>query len=295
LPGARQEAERLRARPDVDAHVRTSVGELYLRVAAREKDARQKALDEASARRAFGEIVEFAPDDPVARRRLGDLLRAHGWYSDARRQYETLATLTPDDPSVALLLAAAAEGEGQLEAAVRWTEKGRGAGAPDVDTGPAATARAFAATFLAWGRLSAREGKRDKELQSLLNRAKTVLASDRAPSGKVARVALTWSHPELHPVLYSNALGSPMPAAEGDITLGIAQVRLPLKDGAFVEVKVEPDEVEAAARLGAEAILTVVFDELGKGEKVVRVPVRFTRGGPATLRFAVGNGEVTRG
>jgi hypothetical protein len=128
-----------------------------------------------------------------------------------------------------------------------------------------------------------------------VNRAKTVLASERASGSKGARVTLTWSHPELHPVLYSNALGSPMPAAEGDITLGIAQVRLPLKDGAFVEVKVERDEVEAAARLGAEAILTVVFDELGSGEKVVRVPVRFERGGPASIRFSVGNGEVTRG
>jgi Vault protein inter-alpha-trypsin domain len=291
--GARDYLERLRARPDLDAHVRTEVGELYLRLSASDKDAGKKAQDLASARRAFGEIVEFSPDDPVARRRLGDLLRAHGWYSDARRQYETLAALAPDDPSTALLIAAAANGEGQLEAAVRWTEKGRGAGAPDVDSGPAATARAFAATFLAWGRSEARAQKRDKELTALINRSQTVLSSERANGG--IRATLSWSHPEFHPVFYSNALGSAMPAPEGDVTLGIAQVRLPSKSGTFVEVRLEPGDVEAAARLGAEATLTVVFDELGKGEKIVKMPVHFQRGGPATLRFSVENGEVTGG
>lgn len=293
-PGAADFAERMRARPDVDAHVRTSIGELYLRMAAADKDARAKAEHEALARRAFGEIVEFSPDDPVARRRLGDLLRAHGWFAEARRQYETLATLTPDDSSVSLLLAASAEGEGQLEAAVRWTEKGHGAGAPDVDSGPAATARAFAATFLAWGRLAAREAKRDQEVTLLTTRAEQVLASDRAKAGG-ARVTLTWAHPGLHPVLYTNALGAPMPAAEGDVTLGIAQARLPSKGERWVEIRIEKSDLEAAARLGAELTLTVVFDELGKGEKIVKVPVKFERGGSATLRFAIGSGEVTRG
>ncbi|MBK7579408.1 MAG: AgmX/PglI C-terminal domain-containing protein [Myxococcales bacterium] len=293
--GAGALAERLRARPGVDAHVRTAIGEYYLRRSLAEKDAKAKAEHEALARRAFGEIVEFSPDDPVARRRLGDLLRAHGWFADARRQYETLATLTPDDPSVALLQALAAQGEGQLEAAVRWTEKGRGAGAPDVDSGPAATARAFAATFLAWGRLDARQGKREEEVAQLLARAEQVLTSERAKSGSGARATLTWAHPELHPVLYTNALGSPMPAAEGDVTLGVAQARLPSKGDRWVEIRIEKDEVEAAARLGAEVVLTVVFDELGKGEKIVRLPVRFESGGPNTLRFNLGAGEVTRG
>ena len=32
-------------------------------------------------------------------------------------------------------------------------------------------------------------------------------------------VSLVWSHPEFHPVLWSNALGAPMPAPEGDVTL----------------------------------------------------------------------------
>lgn len=293
--GAADFAERLRSRPDADAHVRTMVGELYLRIAGAQKEPKNQAEYEALARRAFGEIVEFAPDDPVARRRLGDLLRAHGWFADARRQYETLASITPDDASVALLLAAAAEGEGQVEAAVRWTEKGHGAGAPDVDSGPAATSRAFAATFLAWGRLAAREGKREQEATDLATRAEQVLAAERAKPGSGARVTLSWSHPELHPVLYTNALGAPMPAAEGDVTLGIAQARMPSKGERWVEIRIEKGDVEAAARLGAELTLTVVFDELGKSEKIVKLPVRFERGGPPILRFNLGTGEVTRG
>jgi Ca-activated chloride channel family protein len=292
--GARDFAERMRARPDLDARVRTMIGELYLRISVHEKNAARKAEDLATARRVFGEIVEFSPDDPVARRRLGDLLRAHGWFADARRQYETLAELAPDDASVPLLIAQAANGEGQLEAAVRWTEKGKGAGAPDADQGPAATARAFAAAFLAWGRLSAREGKRDKELKDLDARASHVLASERAKSKGSVRVMLTWSHPELHPMLITNALGAAMPAPEGDVTLGIAQARLPVKSGTFVEVKVEADELESAARLGAEAVLTVVFDELGKDEKIVRLPVKFERAGPNVIRFTIGEREVTR-
>ena len=116
--GAREVARKLRARPDADAHVRTEVGELYLRLSQRAPSKLQATADGEEARRAFGEIVEFAPDEPVARRRLGDLLRAHGWFEEARRQYETLAKLSPDDPSVQLLIASTSEGLGKLEEAV---------------------------------------------------------------------------------------------------------------------------------------------------------------------------------
>ncbi len=296
--GARDLAERLRARPDLDAHVRTAIGELYLRLAASDGSKADKAADTAAARRAFGEIVEFSPDDPVARRRLGDLLRSHGWYAEAERQYQTLAQLSPEDSTVPLLLGAAAEGQGQLEAAVRWIEKTAESGPPTAGAGqsPSSVAHALSATYLAWGRIAAKAGKRDKELQALIARATRVLADDRgAGSSKdTVRVSLTWSHPELHPTLWSDALGSSMPAPEGDVALGISQVRLPKGKRSHIEVRVEPDEVERAARLGAEAILTVVFDELGKGEKIVKLPLRFERGGPAVLKLTVAGGEVTR-
>jgi Ca-activated chloride channel family protein len=292
--GARVLAKTLRARPDADARVRTAVGELYLRLGARAPTPELKVESEIEARRAFGEIVEFSPDDPIARRRLGDLLRAHGLYADAARQYETLARLAPDDAGVPLLLAAAAEGLGKLEEAVKWTEKGGAVGAPDTEQSPARTARAFAATYLAWGRLAAIEAGHKDEAAALGARLARVLASEHSGNAALrgTRVALTWAHPELHPTLWSNALGAPMPAPEGDVTLGVAEALVPKREGAFVEVRLEPDDVEHAARLGATATLTVVFDEGGEGEKIVKVPVRFSRDGAPTLRFSLAGGEV---
>ena len=294
VAGARALGRSLRARPDADARIRTAVGELSLRLAARAASPEERALDEAEARRAFGEIVEFAPDDPVARRRLGDLLRAHGWFADAARQYETLALLAPDDPSVALLRAAAAEGLGKLEEAVRWTEKGGSAGAPDVEQSPAFTARAFAATYLAWGMLAAEEGGRSDELGVLRSRFGRVAAGEPGGGKPGARVTLTWSHPELHPVIWSNALGAPMPAREGDVTLGIGQVTMPDRGSAYVEVRIEPDELDHVARLGATAVLTVVFDGAGGSEapKVIKLPVSFARDGKPVRRFAIEGRDV---
>jgi len=292
--GARELGRTLRSRPDADARVRTAVGELYLRLAARDSDAGKKASYEAEARRAFGEIVEFAPDDPVARRRLGDLLRSHGWFADAARQYETLQRLAPDDTSVSLLLAAAAEGTGKLEEAIKWTEKGGAAGAPDAEQSPAVTARAFAATYLAWGRIEAKKaGKKDEEAL-LRNRLLRVISTERtaAKEPRGARVSLTWSHPEFHPSLWTNALGTQMPAPEGDVTLGIAQAILPMRPDARVEVRLEGEDVEHAARLGAEAILTVVFDEGEETETIVKHPIRFARDGKPARVFAISKGQA---
>jgi len=284
--GARQLARALRARPDADARVRTAVGELYLRLAGRAPDAAERALEESEARRAFGEIVEFAPDDPVARRRLGDLLRAHGWYAEAARQYETLARLAPDDTSVPLLLAAAAEGTGKLEEAVRWTEKGGAAGDPSAAQGTARAARAFAATWLAWGRLDALAAGHAAEAATLAARLSRVRSAEGGGDAHGrARVTLTWAHPELYPTLWTSALGAPMPASEGDVTLGIAAATVPVGGReAFVEIRLEPDELEHAARLGAEAVLTAVFDEGGPEEKIVRTKVTFAAPAGEKLR-----------
>ena len=85
-----------------------------------------------------------------------------------------------------------------------------------------------------------------------------------------------------------------MPAPEGDVTLGIAQITLPEREGTFVEIRIERDELEHAARLGAKATLTVVWNEAESDEKIVKLPVAFEAAGPATVRFAVGRGEVRR-
>jgi tetratricopeptide (TPR) repeat protein len=297
VAAARDLARKLRQRPDADARVRTAVGELYLRLGERSATADDKAGLLAEGRRAFGEIVEFAPEDPVARRRLGDLLLAHGFFADAARQYETLARLTPDDAKVLLLRASAAEGQGLLEEALKWAEKGGASGAPDGSSGAAVTARALAATHLAWARLAAADGKHPEELEALTARATRVLSGTRLDPDKPVgiRVSLTWSHPELHPSLWTNALGTAMPAPDGDITLGVAQALMPERPDSFVEVRLEPGDVAHAARLGATAELTIVFDELGKTEKIVRKRLLFARGAPPTKRFTVAGKEVQGG
>jgi len=283
-PAARLLAQQLRKRSDADAMLRTAVGELYLRLSAKKTTPDAKAADEQEAKRAFGEIVEFSPDDPVARRRLGDLYRAHGYYAEATRQYETLARLLPDDPTVAILLAASANGLGKLEEAVRWTEKGGQAGAPDVSQGPHATARAFAALFLAWGRMEAKAASKNDEWKALAARLEKVLSGEKR-EGKV-RVLLSWAHPELHPALWTNALGTMMPSGEGDLSLGLAQGILVDRAGGIVEVRVEPTELEHTARLGAKATLTTIFNEGKEGEVIDKREITFTRT-EGTLRFRV--------
>jgi hypothetical protein len=108
----------------------------------------------------------------------------------------------------------------------------------------------------------------------------------------VVRVSLTWSHPEFHPALWSNALGASMPAPEGDVTLGIAQVMLPERPGGLVEVRLEPQDLDRAARLGAKAVLTVVWSENRDSETIVKKEVTFARGGPSALKFTVDQGRV---
>jgi Ca-activated chloride channel family protein len=272
--GGRALARRLRRRADANTRVRTAVGEYYLRLAARGAGPGAER-DATEARRTFGEIVEFAPDDPGARRRLGDLLRAHGWYDEAFRQYETLARLSPDDGSVPLLLAAAAQGMGRTEEAIRWTEKAAGAGSPD-GSALSKTSRSLASAFLAWARDAAlREGHKD-EADRLRERARR-LSLDASSGGPTVRLILTWSHPELHPELWSNAPGTLMPAADGNPLLGVAETQFSTSPGPFVELHLERDDAERAARLGAEAALTAIVDEGTESERIVRLPVSFSR------------------
>jgi hypothetical protein len=269
--GARALARQLRRREDANARVRTAVGEAYLRLA---KAPGGTPADEAEARRAFGEIVEFAPDDPVARRRLGDLLRSHGWYDEAFRQYETLAKLTPSDASISLLLAAASAGMGRVEQAVGWTEKAGGSGAPDgSDIGP--LAKDFAAIYLAWARADALHAGRTAEVTALRERARGLSPRQAVPpGGATARAFLTWNHPEVHPVLWSNARGSASPARGGDALFGLAEVSFPVsRSDVYVELRFEPEEAERAARLGAEATLTVLYNEATEDERIVVVPI----------------------
>jgi Ca-activated chloride channel family protein len=290
--GGRAWARRLRRRVDATAHVRTSVGEHYLRLAERGTGpAAQRDAEEG--RRTFGELVEFAPEDPLARRRLGDLLRAHGWYEEAFRQYETLATLTPDDPSVPLLLAGAAQGMGKVEEAVRWTEKAAATGSPDGASPIALSARALSSAYLAWARQDSLKNGKQEEAERLRTRASRLAASDRSTG---VRAILTWSHPELRPALWTHALGSPMPAPDNFPLYGVAQAFVPEAPAPVLELRLDPEDAARAARLGVHAVLTVISGEGTAAERIARSEIGFrdANGKPsARVEARFDNGQLT--
>ena len=284
-------SRRLRQRTDATTLVRTAVGEYYLRLAKKGTGAVAER-DRSEARRTFGEIVEFSPEDPGARRRLGDLLRAHGWYEEAYRQYETLARLTPDDASVSLLLAAAAQGMGRIEEAVRWTEKA--AGTSDGASPLARTSHALASAYLAWARDEAARSGRKNEATELRKRARRLGPLGASSDG--VQVILTWSHPELRPDLWSNSLGAPMPVPDGNPLLGVAEATLSAtKSDGMVELRLEPEDAARAARLGADAVLTTIVGEGSEAEKIQRLVVSFeprAGTGPLIRRFRVDGGNL---
>jgi Ca-activated chloride channel family protein len=198
----------------------------------------------------------------------------------------------PDDGAVPLLTALAAERQGRLEEAVRWIEKTSTPGEQELTRGASAAGRAMAVAFLAWGRQAALAAGRKQEAEALAARARPLVAS--GAGGRTVRVILSWAHPEFHPRLWSNALGAPMPAAGGDPLLGVSEVVLPEKPDAAVEVRLEADDLAHSVRLGQAATLTAIFDELTPRERIAVAEVRFGRGDPASLRFAVADGRVTR-
>lgn len=277
--GGRAWARKLRRRADATNHVRTAVGEYYFRVAAA-GSGEQADRDAEEGRRSFGEIVEFAPEDPLARRRLGDLLRAHGYHEAAMRQYQTLQALVPDDPSVSLLLAAAAQGLGKTEEAVRWTERAGQAGAPDGAGAVAIASRALASAYLAWSRMESDRADEQDELQRLRQRAARLSAGDVEHG---ARVIVTWSHPELRAALWTNALGAMMPASDNFPLLGVAQAYVPAANRPVVQLRLDPHDAAIAARLGVKATLTLIEREGADDERIVVREVDFVEAGGKAL------------
>jgi Ca-activated chloride channel family protein len=270
--GGRAWARKLRRRSDATPHVYTNVGEYYLRLAHRDGGA-LAARDTEEARRTFGEIVEFAPEDPAARRRLGDLLRAHGWYSEAQRQYETLRELTPDDASVPLLLAAAAQGMGRIEEAVRWAEEAAASGSPDGSSPLSRSARAMVSAFLAWARDEAGRSGRKDEADRLRARARAFAGAGAVPAGSV-RFIVTWSHPELRPALWTSQLGTPMPGPDNFPLFGVAE-GVASGTTPTIELHLDPEDAARAARLGAKVVVTALVDEGAPTERIARMDVGF--------------------
>ena len=256
---ARRTAEEIRSDPYADAQARTSVGELFVRLG-----------DEVGARRAFSEIVEFAPQDPLARRRLGNLHRAQAWYDEAYRQYETLLTLQPGDNSVLILLAAAAAGSGKVEEALGLEKRVVGDAEPGSESGLAKVALLWSSLRLAELRDQARvlKGKDTAEELALLD----LRARQSGIEGlyRPVRVLLTWAHPE--------ADLDPRVAAPGE-SAGPAMDLAPQfgllgwhshKDATPLgEYSVEVRRQDRARAIGYDVVLTVIVGEGQKDERLL--------------------------
>jgi hypothetical protein len=83
---------------------------------------RRLGLDE-EGRRAFGELVERAPNDPWTLGYVGDRLRAEGLNEEALASYLRLEATMPDDPAVTLRIALAHAGAGRLDVATRLLDR----------------------------------------------------------------------------------------------------------------------------------------------------------------------------
>ena len=200
---ARRVARELRADPLADLRVRTAVGEFWLRQG-----------DEAEAIRVFSEIVEHAPFDPWARRRLGDLYRAHRYSHEGYREYETLARLRPGDGEALLLMARAAADAGRIDEALRLEQRLSETAEAEIDEGIASVARLWSTVRLARLELDAQ----DDDMRAVLRRRWRETGVLRDPPDLIA--ILTWPHPDDAPRLFARLPDAESADAFSEATLG---------------------------------------------------------------------------
>ncbi len=266
LPEARRLAHRLRSDPAADARVRTAIGELFLRQG-----------DPSEARRAFSEIVEFAPRDESARRRLGDLYRAYGWFDEAYRQYQTLAEIRPDDPSVMLLLAQAAAGAGRVDEALRLQAKLAETAEPGESQGLARIALLWSSVRFAKLRKQAREAGDETLLKNLTERMRHSGVLREAGS---LRIALIWSHPDARISLWTAYPNSRL-IRPTDIAPEYGIEALDVVEEQSGTYRVEVRRGKGELRTAIDAELLVIFNEGKRDEEILLLPIRFEKDTPA--------------
>ncbi|MEM9067180.1 MAG: VIT domain-containing protein [Myxococcota bacterium] len=256
LDRARRLARALRADPLSDAGIRTAIGEMHLRLG-----------DETRARRVFSEIVEFAPQDALARRRLGDLYRAHGWFEDAYRQYQTLQTITPDDPTVALLLAQAAAGAGRVDEALRL-EQGL-AESTGGEAGLGRVALLWSSVRFAELRKRARDEGDSEQLAALAARMRRSGVLRQAGD---FRATLVWAHPDAKIALWASHprlnLSRPRDLAP---EFGLEAFDVEDQEEGTYRLQVRRPEGRHLARVSAK--LVVVWNEGQDDETIVVQPI----------------------
>jgi Ca-activated chloride channel family protein len=259
---AKRLAHTMRADPLADPGVRTAIGEMYLRLG-----------EEDEARRVFSEIVEFAPLDELARRRLGDLYRAHGWYEDAYRQYQTLREIRPDDTSVLLLLAQAAAGARRVDEALRLERTLMQTSEPGASQGVARTALLWSSVRYARLRQAA-EGNAER-LRDLDRRRR---GSGVLREAGALRVTLVWSHPDAQLGLWVGLPGlSPTRPYDLSPEYGLEAFHLEEQEAApyRFEVRRQATEDDLTA---VTAQLVVVWNEGEDDEQIELVDLTFDRG-----------------
>ncbi len=250
LPELRRLAERMRVDPMADAGVRTAIGELYLRLGS-----------EDDARRTFSEIVEFAPLDELARRRLGDLYRAHGWYEDAYRQYETLATIRPDDPSVLLLLAQAAAGAHRTDEALRLEQRVMETAPPGATGGMARIAQLWSSVRFAELRRNASDADQQNALLARMRRSGVLRGAG------ALRVSLVWEHPDADLGLWAAHPGLPIARPDDlDAELGIEAFDVTEQESGTYRIEVRRTSSDRVATVHGR--LFVVWNEGRPDEQV---------------------------
>jgi Ca-activated chloride channel family protein len=88
------------------------------------------------------------------------------------------------------------------------------------------------------------------------------------------RILVTWTHPELHPSLWTTALGTPMPSPDNFPMFGVAEATLTASP-ATAELRLEPDDAARAGRLGLSAIITVIKGSGTPAETIAKKEVTF--------------------
>ncbi len=280
LSEARRLARELRADPMADSQVRTVVGEFFLRQG-----------DRAFGRRIFSEIVEYAPLDPWARRRLGDLYRAHGFYQDAYGEYQTLNRLRPDDSSVLLLLARAAAGAGRLDEALGLQQRLSQSVGDDTPVTPGCALHPFDPSLSTFARLWTTVLLKGLRLQTQ-DKQRLEAISDRERRTGVLReppalfAAVTWPHPDDRVALFfqTEPKGEAERAPQQGAAHGIEAFQLRHQEGMarFVEVKRTND----APLRTTEAHIWIVREVATERETISRTRVKLDQKKPGR-RYAL--------
>jgi TonB family protein len=256
-------ADLLRADPYADDEVRTRVGEFFIR-----------AGDKEQAKRALSEIVEFAPWSYQARRRLGDLYRAYGWYEDAYRQYETLSKMAPNDDAVLILLAEAAILAGRSDEGLRVLEQvSQSEPSFEGKISPAEVARIYASLTLAEMRVKARAEKDEKKVKKLVDRTRKAGVLRDAEKLKIV---LAWAHPDavfgLAVKFPGSELAKPFKSAP---TLGLQWVTDKSAPGGDILIQVE--RMPGSVVKEAKGTLYIITSEGDKSETLQKVDIVLTK------------------